>query len=203
MIRAALLLGCVVSVGAAHAERLDEPEVVNHCSSGKSWSAVETCLRKLGTPRVIRTLGTAKVVGVRSDTKPPREHGLILYVERSGTWNLEGFFPSFHDDFELLGLQPVTIGKRRGYRLDVGKAGDVDVDSQPATIRSQHALFCSGQGWFCREIMTACEVLVRGKTRWSFRGTLEYDKEWVTVTGDRRNAGTLCNAPERIPISWH
>jgi len=201
VIRVAFVLGCLVSI--AHAERLEEPPVVA-CSTGKSWSAVETCLRKLGTPRIIKTLGTAKVVGVRSDsTKPPREHGLILYVERKGTWNLEGFFPAFRDDFELLGFQQVTIGKRRGHRLDIGKVGDIEADSQPAMMRTQHALFCSGQGWFCREIMTACEVLVRGKTRWSFRGTLEYDKEWVTVTGDRRNAGTLCNAPERIPISWH
>ena len=70
-------------------------------------------------------------------------------------------------------------------------------------MRTQHVLFCSGQGWFCREIISACEVLVRGRTRWSFRGTVKHDRQWVTVTGDGRNAGTLCDVPARVPISWH
>lgn len=203
MIRIALVLAALAA--SARAERLAEPEIVSRCPAGKSWSAVEACLAKIGTPRIIQTLGAAKVVGVRVEgAKPPyREHGLILYVERKGTWRLEGMFHPYGNDFELLKLEAISINKRPGHRMDLGKVIAIEVESKPATLRMQQSLFCTGQDWLCTEVTTACEVLVRGKTRWTFRGTLTFDKRWVVVTGDRSKAGPLCTVPERVPVNWY
>ena len=202
MIRFVVLI--VLLAGSAHAERLADPEIVHRCPSGTSWHAVETCLGKIGTVRIVQTLDAAKVVGVRVEgaKRPYVEHGLILYVQRKGIWTLEGMFLPYGSDFELLKLQAVAIGRRPGHRLDIGKVIEIEVESRPATLRMQQSLFCTGQNWLCTEVTTSCEVLVRGKTRWAFRGTLTVDRRWVVVTGDRRKAGPLCAVPERVAVNW-
>ena len=196
MIRVVAGCALVLGAGVAHAERIVEPKLVRECSIGKSWAAVATCLGKLGPTRILHTTKSARVVALE-------KHGLALFVERKGTWNLEGLAELGGTDHDLLGVTPLTIGTRSGYRVDIGRVFQHRLELQDAQWRIQSSLYCSGNTWICTEVITACDILVRGTTRWTFRGTVTLDKRVAVIAGDRSHAGTHCSVPERITLRWY
>jgi len=184
--------------------------MVRKCPKFKTWGQVMTCLGKHYTPKVTRDVKGAKLVTLM--TKPePRipaiDNGVLLYVERNGNWQIGGRFETYGGEYAVLGLAPLTIGKRTGYRLDIGQVTPVTVmvDSispVTATQRIRRVLFCGGDSYACPEVTTSCDVSVEGSAWYLFRGTLGFEDNVVTVTGDRDRAGIYCNINPKIYLGW-
>jgi hypothetical protein len=61
----------------------------------------------------------------------------------------------------------------------------------PVQLRRRTTTVCLDSG-NCTSMITSCDALVDGKTRWSFRGTLTFDHGVFHITGDRTFAGQIC-----------
>jgi hypothetical protein len=185
-----------------------EPAIVRQCRSAPSWEAVEKCLKKLGKPSVLRTLPGARVV--RLDQKRGEEDfdaGVSLYVERGKEWKLAGLYEARGQDYELLGAEPLSVGKHTGYRLEIGEmirtgVAPDGIITVPALFAMRRVMLCGGDSWRCTEVTAACDVLVRGATLWSFHGAITIADNKVNISGDRRYTGQFCSVPESEFLGW-
>lgn len=189
----------------AHAVKMVVAPVISRCRQKPSWPAVEKCLTDVGIKpiSVVRELRGAKVVQ-SSRTESP---GVYLYVERAGKWNLAGMHEPGSSELEVLSAAPVTVGKHTGYRIDLGVVSRDDVVPDgvtivPALVRKEVSLFCNGESYYCTDVMTSCDTIVRGQALWTFRGKLSVSDHGVRVAGDRRLAGLLCSVEEDNPLDW-
>ncbi len=205
-----MCLLAVVSTAAVARARIVimEPAIVRQCARAPSWDAVEKCLSKLGKPTVVRTLPGAKIVRLdqtRGDVEP-FDTGLSLYVPRGKEWHLAGLYEA-RGDYELLAAAPLTVAKHTGFRLDIGEllrtgVSPDGVQTVPAVFAMHRVMLCGGDSWRCSEVISACDVLVRGAALWSFHGTLSIADNQIHVTGDRRNGGSFCSVPETQFLGW-
>jgi hypothetical protein len=185
-----------------------EPAIVRQCPHAPTWDGIEKCLKKLGKPTVLRSLPGARVV--RLDQKSGDadfDIGVSLYVDQGKQWKLAGLYEAHGTEYELLAAEPLTVGKHTGYRLEVGEmlrtAVSLDgVTSTPALFTMRRVMFCGGDAWRCPEVITACDVLVRGAALWAFRGAITIADNKVTVKGDRSITGSFCSVPEQTFLGW-
>jgi hypothetical protein len=185
-----------------------EPAIARECAHAPSWNAIEKCLHKLGTPTVVRELPGGKLV--RLDQVRAGEDafdaGLSLYVPRGKEWKLAGLYEA-RGDYEMLAAAPLTVAKHAGFRIDVGElvrtfVSPDGVGSVPAVVAMHRVMLCGTDSWRCTEVITSCEVLVRGAALWTFHGELSITDNQVKVAGDRRNVGSFCFAPESEYLGW-
>jgi hypothetical protein len=209
-VRAIAVMLAIAAAAPAHADMDAErpPPQVRACRHAPSFATIEQCLRARGRVTVLRELPHARVVRIEEkfERGDDTDVGMSLYVERAGSWRLGGIFES-QGPYELLAADTVRSGTHEGYRLDVGDIRTTslsldDVTSTPAAVRAHRVVLCSGDDWHCIEMMTACDVLVRGRTYFTFRGAVEVGNNVVRVAGDRRAAGTLCSVPASVLLGW-
>jgi hypothetical protein len=203
-----LALIALLVPGTAAGLVIEEPAIYHLCPSGKSWDEVAKCLGKHGRPEIVKSLLGAKLV--RLDQRANDvwiDGGIFLYVERKGEWKIAGSFFGHGTDYELLDFKSITVGKHTGHRLDIGQATTLFVQVDGATTtqalrRSTQSLFCGGMTESCSHTTISCEVLVRGRAFWAFRGALTIDGNEVKIAGDRRAAGPFCAQAERVFLGW-
>lgn len=182
--------------------------MVRQCPHASSWQAVDACLRKHGTPTVMKSLPTARLVHleqVEGSTK--YDGGVFLYMQIGKQWKLAGMYENRGGDYEVMNLEPIIVGKHAGFRLDVGQSyrsalQPDGVTSVPAMITTHLAMFCGGDSWRCTEVITSCDVIVHGGALYSFRGKLDIADNMVHIRGDRSHVGPFCASPEQEPLGW-
>lgn len=201
----------LLTPGAASARmvRRRDPPVVEACRERKDWAAVTACLGKLGTYTVDRTVGRARLVHVRlrsADEPLLEDAGFYLFVQSAdGTWHIGGMYSASGSEAYIRGLAEITVARRTMYRIDVGslQRTPLTIDGAPpvsVTIHRQASLYCYGVSYGCVDLPTTCEVMTRGKTLFSFHGTLRLSGQDVIVEGDERNAGSICTASRTIAL---
>jgi hypothetical protein len=210
-VRWLICLGILFAASGADARRLviQDPPMVRKCPRAKTWNLVMSCLAQHYTPKLAREVKGAKLVTLLQKTGNGTliDSGVLLYVERNGVWQVGGRYETYNGEYAILGLSPVTIGKRTGFRLDLGQVVTttimVDaVSPVAATLRLRRSMFCNGDSYGCPEVTTSCDVSVDGKAWYVFRGTLGFEENIVTVTGDRERAGPNCNVNPKIYLGW-
>jgi len=186
---------------------IDEPPIVEACPRGKTWNDVNVCLTRQGAVTVERVLPKAKLVRlVQTENKRPIDLGIYLYLQRDdGSWSVGGMFSG--PSYSVIDLVPQTIDNHAGFRISVGQLvrmhTSIDGGSQaPVILMTQRTLFCSGDHYACADTTTHCDVLYRGKTVWTFRGTLAFEKGLVRTVGDRSKGGRVCAPTERVFLGW-
>ncbi len=207
-----IVLAIVVSASTASARRLviSDPPMVRKCPRAKTWPLVMQCLAKHATPKVSREVKGAKLVTLMQKSSGGKliDHGVLLYVERNGQWQIGGRFETYGGEYAVLGFAPLTIGKRTGYRLDIGQVTQTTVmidaiSPVQATQRLHRVMFCSGDSYACPEAQTSCDVSVNGNAWFVFRGNLAFeDNNIATVTGDRERAGGYCGGNPKVYLGW-
>jgi hypothetical protein len=209
-----------VSAGRASAEFvIMEPPVVDHCPHGKTWPDVLACVTKLGAPTVLQSTAherlvrvVQKIQGNVGDAVAATYYdlGVYLYVERGKQWQIAGMF-EMPGDYELLSFDHVTIDGHRGYRFDIGRSMVLDVElddtSRARSMLAQRiAVYCAGDSYRCTDITTACDVIVHGKTYWTFRGSIVVEPKQLRVVGDRRRSGapgtSMCTQAAEVSLGW-
>ncbi|HSD87758.1 MAG TPA: hypothetical protein VLB44_09605 [Kofleriaceae bacterium] len=200
----ALVFTAVASVASARV--VMSPTIPRTCPAGKTWEQVNKCLARFGKVTLERDLDGAKLVRVDGEGGF-RVPGLYLYAQRGAAWKLAGMFETSGDDVAIVGFQRLTLAKHTGYRLDIGlaTAATSDVDSEiarPAILQEKIAVFCAGTSFRCSAVITSCDMLVEGRSRASFRGTVKFDRDTVHVVGDRSRSAIFCETPETQPLGW-
>lgn len=205
----ALIVVLLAIEGEADARRLviSEPPMVRRCPKFRTWNQVMTCLGQSYTPKLAKEVKGAKLVTLFTKNTPAVDSGVLLYVERNGQWQIGGRFETYGGEYSVLGLAPVTIGKRTGYRLDIGQVTPVSVmvdATTPvmATQRIHRAMFCSGDSYACPEVTASCDVSVEGNAWFVFRGTLRYEENIVHVAGDLERTGMYCGVNPKVYLGW-
>jgi hypothetical protein len=209
-----LMLICVailMTASAADARRLviSEPPMVRKCPKAKTWNLVMSCLAKHSTPKLTKEVKGAKLVTLMQKSGTTMiDNGVLLYVERNGNWQLGGRFETYGGEYSVLGLSPITVGARSGYRLDLGQASPFtlmvdNVSPVAALLRIRRSMFCNGDSYACPEVTTSCEVTVNGMAWHTFRGTIAIQEGGIVVVdGDRERAGPHCSTTQKIYLGW-
>jgi hypothetical protein len=198
MTRIALLV-LLVLTGTASARVVMTPAIPRQCRELESWDKVMTCVKRFGEAKVAKELPGAKLIAV---TKPNfRVPGLYLYREKGKHWVIAGMFEA-NGTFEVFSLSKPTIAKHIGYRIDVGIVEDSSGEGSKSIIQQKISVFCSGESYFCSDVMTSCDYLVDGRARESFRGKLTIKNDTVKVTGDSSRSGTMCVAGSEIQLDF-
>lgn len=188
-----------------------QPPLVRACPRLKSWQDLTGCFTKHGWgSRVERTIGKAKLLRLDVQIGAKRiDNMLALYVEDAKGVHLGGMYELVADDAGsvfVLAAEELTVKAHTGIRIDLGEehASSVSVDdltARPAVQRMRHSLYCSGLGWQCTDIITSCDVLVDGKTYWTFRGNVTIKDNMVLVAGNRDLAGSCAPSPSQF-LGW-
>jgi hypothetical protein len=197
------VLACMVAVASlADARVIMIPPVARDCGQAPTWDAVTTCTSKFGTVTVEKTLPHAKLVKITQETSGVR--GFYLFVERHGAWLLGGMYEEKGD---ALALESVRLGTHDVYHVEIGTTAHEEIGLEDGTtaraVIVEHAqIYCTGTGYRCSAMTTSCDVLVAGKTRWTFRGKVSWKDGALHVTGDRTHAGPMCDQSETVPLSF-
>jgi hypothetical protein len=194
--------------GASAELVVNDPPTVRRCPRAKTWDLLTACLAKHGKATVTKQVRGAKLVTL-TQKQGTREvdTGVLLYVERRGEWQIGGRFETYgNGEYQVLGLEPVTVGKKKGFRLDVRQASafNLVVDgltSIPAQMFTRRNLFCNGDSYHCADAISQCDVSIDGQTWYSFRGVLEYEENVVNIKGDRSRAGPYCGVQPKIYLA--
>ena len=166
-----------------------EPDLSRGCPQERTWTKLQSCLETRGDMFIVHKLPEAKLVGYALSPDTTR---LELYVLTDGTWRSTSSWTTTR------GAELINFGTYGGdaYRVDVGTAFESRImllphSSQPAVVKRITTSICPRRG-FCRSIVTSCDVLVRGRSYWWFRGKPVWKKDKLMVIGDVSNAGTHC-----------
>jgi hypothetical protein len=206
----ALCLLLLLLAVAAHAEAfvIVEPPVVRTCRTHKTWEQMSTCLEQHGTLKTLRSgKGLRLVHIVKIENTDRVDMGVYLVLERAGAWHIGGMYSGGSTSFELLAFEPLTIGKHTGHRMELGVtmtstiSPDDGATTIPALWRLRRTLYCAGTSYGCPDATLSCEVLVRGKAVFTFRGRAELDHNSIWIRGDRSKAGP-CAPADRVFHGW-
>ena len=210
MVRWVALLALVVSATANARAKIVimDPPIVRACPRAASWEGVDKCLRKHGTPTILRTIPNARLVQLQQKSgETSYDGGVYLYIQRGNEWKLAGLYSNRGGEYELLGFETLKVGAHVGYRVDVGQVFRTVVQPDgftnlPAVFITHEAMLCGGDTWRCTEVVTACDVLVRGGALWSFRGNVQIADNQIKITGDRTHVGPFCAVSETEFLGW-
>lgn len=176
------------------------------CERNASWPKLVKCLGKGGLK--VKTLydrGTARLVSVESNATFA---SVFLYRQNKGRWERAGLYLSTSPAIEILSFE--RFKHENGYRIEQGSimrssaftGGQFPGGPQTSvqvTLRRVTSSVCLDNN-YCQSIITSCEALVDGKTRWSFHGTLRIDHGQIRMSGDPTYAGQIC-APSSTQLS--
>lgn len=189
----------VLVAGSASARRVVHmPTLSEVCPSNAEWDKLDACIRRHGTMKLLRDEPQLKIVDV---TDASRFGGIYIYSFKT-KWDMRGQMRLWQEH-DVLDIERVAYGGHKGIRFDVGLATalpfSVDGEtSQPGMLRQQMTLVCFDDRSGCLQVITNCEMLVRGKALYMFRGKLTYADKQLQVTGDRSRTGSYCLQPEIV-----
>lgn len=195
MTRAMVLLLVVLAANADARRVVHIPTLRELCPGNDSWDDVAQCIRRQAPFTLERDEAGIKVVNLGA---LGQLSGIYVY-RFDKKWTLRGDL-RLYQPRDLLRVERVAFGRHTGYRLDIGIATEMPMSfdeetAVPAVLRQQLTLLCF-DGADCLEIITSCDLLLRGRAYSSFRGALQYADGQLRVVGDRRNAGTMCAQAE-------
>jgi hypothetical protein len=197
------MLACLlVFVATASARVVRLPAVVEACRDDLTSDQVLGCTRAFGDAKVVRSLPHAQLIRIPRRDKAPSAPGFYLFLETSGKWHIAGIHEG---DAELIGFDAQKLGTHTAYHLELGVVDhtEVSLDSvttTPAIYTRREQVYCGGSGFYCSNVVTACDVLVGGKAIASFRGTVAWKADALHIAGDRSHVGDMCDQPEEVPI---
>jgi len=191
----------LVSAGTASPRRVVHmPTLPEVCPANAEWDKLDACIRRHGTMKVLRDEPTLKIIDL--DDRMSRFGGIYVYTFNN-KWGMRGEMRLWQEH-DVLGIEHVTYGKHKGVRFDVGLSTplpfstDDGETSLQGVLRQQQTLVCFDERWGCVQVTTSCEMLVRGKAYYAFRGTLKYADKQLQVVGDRSRTGNYCIQPEVV-----
>ena len=193
--------------GTASARVVMTPTIPRSCPRGSTWEQVEKCLARFGKAKVLRDVGTAKLVHLgNGGSSGWRVPGFYVYVHDQ-EWRFGGMYETTSDDFDLASFQQVKIANHVGYRFDVAESSRSEVpvseeQTRPGLILFKTSVYCGGSEINCAAIITACDVFVDGQSRETYRGKLVFKGDIVQNVGDRRHATQSCVTSEELQLSW-
>jgi hypothetical protein len=206
-VRTAAILVVLLAGDAAARIVIMDPPIVSACPGGKSWDVVQACLARQGKLTFERTLPAARLVRVvQNNDGKPFDAGVYLYLQRADkSWQIGGMYEGH--SYAILALKPLTIAGHQGYQLDIGQLvrTQVSIDgatSVPVVIATKRVLLCAGDHHGCPDVTTQCDVMIRGKVLWTFRGTMAFEPGKVVVNGDRRFGGKVCVPARETFLGW-
>jgi hypothetical protein len=193
----ALLL---VTAGTASSRRVVRmPTLPEVCPSNAEWDKLDACIRRHGSAKVLRDEPHLKIIDL--DDRASRFGGIYIYSFKN-KWDMRGQMRLWQEH-DVLGIEHVTFGAHKGIRFDVGLSTPLpfSIDgetTQQGLLRQRQTMVCFDDSWGCLQVTTSCEMLLRGKAYYSFRGTLSYANKQLQVIGDRSRAGNYCTSPEIV-----
>lgn len=203
----ALLIMLFAPVALARRIVIMDPPIVTACPGAKAWDAVQACLARQGKLTFERSLPTAKLVRVvQNNDGTPYDAGLYLYVQRPDkSWKVGGMFEG--TSYSVIDLKSLTIAGHQGYELDIGQImhTTVSIDgssSVPAILSTKRVLFCGGDSYGCPDATMSCDVMIHGKTLWTFRGSIGFEPGKAIVHGDRAYGGQFCSPTRDVFLGW-
>ncbi len=205
-----LVIATLLVAGTASARMLviEDPGMYYACPQGKTWAAVEKCLKGQGRPQVVKQMDGAKLVRLdQIENGLWVDAGIYLYVEVAKQWKIAGGFFGRGTEYELTDFKPFTLGKHTGFRIEIAQASPLFVQldgltTRAATRRVYQTLYCSPAREYCTQVVRSCEVLVNGHAYWTFRGTSAQEGDQIVIAGDRKLAGPYCTQAERVYLGW-
>ena len=184
-----------------------DPPIVTACPGGKTWDIVQVCLARQGKLTFERMLPAARLVRiVQNDNGRPLDLGVYLYVQRADkSWHVGGMFEG--TSYSVVDLKPLTLAGHQGYQLDIGVIlrTSAAIDGATASrvlLSTKRVLFCAGIDYGCPDATTQCDVVYRGKTLWTFRGTIRFEAGKAVVHGDRSHGGPICVPSKDVFLGW-
>jgi hypothetical protein len=178
--------------GTATAKVVMIPVIARECSEAKTWDDVMKCVEAHGHAKVEKSLPHARLIRLTHEHEP--QGGVYLFVETKG-WQLGGMSEYAG---ELLGFDHPTLGRHSVYRYELGVSERV---GDEVVIRREQ-VYCTGVGYRCTTVVTACDVLVGGKAIETFRGTVSFHQQHLRITGDRTHAGGECMQAEDVDVRF-
>jgi hypothetical protein len=194
--------------GTASARVVMTPTIPRSCPRGASWDQVEKCLARFGKAKVLRDVGSAKLVllgdGGSSGWRVP---GFYVYVRDDKAWRFGGMYDTSADDFDLASFQQVKIANHIGYRFDIAESARNEIpvseeQTRLGLVLSKTSVFCGTNQIRCAAIITACDVFIDGQSRETYRGKLSFHGDIVQNVGDRRHATQSCAVAEELQLFW-
>lgn len=198
-----LLPAVVVAVmtSTASARRVVHiPTLAELCPGNGEWNKVAECVKRQAPFKLLRDEAKLKLLRIDADRRHFGGYYIYTYDKQ---WKLYGSLPQYQAA-DMLAFEPVTYGVRSGYRVDIGVSAQsgISLDGEttiPAEMRYRMTALCFGGG-YCTQFMTACDVLVRGRAYYTFRGKLWYENKQLKVIGDRSRAGPSCVQHEVVMV---
>lgn len=204
------MLALLLAASVAHAMPIDEDFVEERaphhkrafvCPANTSWEKLKRCLEQHDKLIVLHEYPDAKLVRLHGGiTTTPT---LFLYMRVDNQWLRVSFYGELGPNSELLAIKPFVD---HSIRLDMGYAYPSsvmldDITPTPALLRHKITSLCTSRG-VCTSVVTACELDVRGKAYWSYRGKPVWDGSLLRVAADATNAGAQCELHDsmRAPV---
>lgn len=164
------------------------------CPSNTSWQKLQHCLETRDKVVILYDFANAKLI--RLHGRITAQPSLFLYMRVDNQWTRTSFYGDLGPSGELLS---VTSLRDNAYRIEMGVAYPSsvsldDVTTVPALLRRKTTYMCTARGQ-CHAAITMCELSVRGKAYWTFRGKPVWDGKLLRVAGDTTNAGPQCEMP--------
>ena len=188
-----------------------EPPLVRSCPRMKSWGELTTCLTKHGwSSKIERTVGKTRLLRLEIKNGVARTDSMLaLYFEDPKGVHLGGMYelpeePSTRSF--ILAVEELTVKSHTGVRIDLGdeRRTQVSVDAvsgREAVQLLRHSLYCGGISWECVDVVSSCDILVDGKTYWTFRGTVTIKDNMILIAGNRSLAGTCAPSASQF-LGW-
>jgi hypothetical protein len=196
----------LLSPEAASAKRvIRRPTIASECRSFATWNQTARCIRRFGPFKVLHETTDLKLISVGPLEDDFGVGGRYLFGRHQNEWRYTGALGS---EWKIEKISPALFDGHKVHRIDVSRAAREEVAlgegiTQPGWVTQRLAMLCSPEGRYCESVMTACDVVVRGKTFNRFRGTITYVKDGeLLVVGDRGLAGASCAQGEHafLPI---
>src|SRR5687767_11698211 len=145
------------------------------CKPTTSFKQFMGCQFKGWDLDILHDLPTTKLLTMRAPGEHARKQ-LALYILVSKNWIRAGVYAELNDSTELLSFKQIDAA----YRVDLGFASHTwvtvdDITSRPALLKRTHTYICDMQNAACRSVQSSCDVLVRGRTIATFRGTVKWN----------------------------
>jgi len=187
------------------------PDPLEPCRIGKTWPAIQACLNTHGSGTTLAELDDARIVAFFTRTgQPDARHfeGTYLFAKRGDHWALVSTV-GMDDHTSIERFEHVTVAGHDAYHarerlertLPASTPDGVPLIGQ-LVMRSE--LYCAAAASYCARVTSACDYIVDGNARWSYRGEVAIAGNALTISGDRSHTNPLCNTAtvDRVELGW-
>ena len=179
-----MALVCAASTNASP-RVVHTPTLRSLCPAVAQWETMQTCIGRLAKPAIVRELGDAKLLRIPAGNQFT---GLYLYRRHNSMWSFAGNLRL--DDFEVLAFETTL----QMIRVEVGSVMPTVVRdlAVEGTVRRTFLMVCSQKIADCEQVVTSCDMMVRGKAIWAYRGRPTVIAGKLHITGDASELAGDC-----------